>query len=356
MLAHDSVIPESPQAIPEDGSSRQMSKQMEGDGGLRIWFAHRLHRIEECGEASVSCPLWFYRRPPHACHSSICSFIFLIMAYSLFLHASAVHELSVSYGPADQWKEIVIDDRLAGVSLVSYELPATFFANSRHFIESRPSVFNGVLQQYSCSGATQRSDAELRRGSGDPAFHQLIQGLDHFTPCGLVSMSVFTDQFRLTETLSGVVVPLDESNLAWSSDSDIYKDWIVETSGSEHLEVEGIRSWVPDRTFFEHLMVWYRTPASPSLRNLWARIPGGLPAGSYNLSFPVNSPIWPEWGLESKRVVFSQASTFSQLGSPGASFCLAAVCCVVAGVDFLAALVLLIAAPRKARKAAVHPE
>jgi len=273
------------------------------------------------------------------------------MAYSLFLHGSAVHELTVAYGPADGWKEILIDESHAGVSLISFELP-NFMANSRHFIESRPQIFNGIMQQYSCSGVSEVAHAASRRGS-DPPFQQLIDGFQNFEPCGLVSMSVFIDQFRLTDA-QGVTVEIDESDIAWSTDAELYEDWSVST---DRIEVAGILSWIPDSTFFEHLKVWYRTPASPYVRHLWGRIPGGLAAGRYNLTFPVNSAIWTEeWGLESKRVTFSQIS-LSQLGSTGASFTLAALCCVVAFVDFLVALVLLIAgkAPNR-RKSAVRPE
>lgn len=280
------------------------------------------------------------------------------MAYSLFLHGSAVHELSVSYGPADAWKEIVIDDRLAEASLVSYELPS-FLANSRHFLESRPSAFNGIMQQYSCKGATQVAEATRCRGS-DADFQQLIDGLDDFEPCGLVSMSVFMDQFRLTDT-EGVHVAIDETDVAWPSDEDLYTDWLVSTTlmGNvtfESVQIEDHRSWIPDSTFLEHLKVWYRTPASPYVRHLWGRIPGGLAAGSYNLTFPVNSPIWTEeWGVPEKRLIFSQTSPVSQLGSSGASYTLAALCCVVAVVDFLVALVLLVAGKAPKRKSAVHP-
>lgn len=363
MSAHDSVLPESPRALArQDGeSSKQtcMSRESGKDGSLKKWLAGRLHQIEEKGESAFSCPLWCYRRPPHACHSSICSFLFIIMAYSLFLHGSAVHELSVAYGPQDAWKEIVIDDRLAGASLVSYELPS-FMANSRHFLESRPAAFNGIMQQYSCTGATQVADATRGRGSGDADFQQLLENLASFEPCGLVSMSVFMDQFRLTDT-EGAPVSIDETDLAWASDADLYSDWSVSTTlvGNEtfeYVQIDADRSWIPDSTFLEHLKVWYRTPVSPYVRHLWGRIPGGLPAGRYNLTFPVNSPIFTEeWSVPEKRLIFSQTSPVSQLGSSGASYTLAALCCVVALVDFLVALVLLVAGKAPKRKSAVHP-
>eukprot|EP00439_Symbiodinium_sp_Y106_P006658 s8923_g1.t1 len=94
---------------------------------------------------------------------------------------------------------------------------------------------------------------------------------------------------------------------------------------------------------------------APRVRQLWGRIPGGLSPGRYNLSFPVNSPLWREWGIE-KRVVFSQLSGFG-MGSPGACFTLAVLCCAVASVDLLVALALLLAGEAFSRKRrTVHPE
>ncbi|CAE7373067.1 unnamed protein product [Symbiodinium natans] len=106
---------------------------------LKIWLASRLHDIEQEGDRATGCPLWIFRRPPHACHSSVCSFLFLMMAYSLFLHGSAVREVSLDYGPGDLWKELVVDDSLAGVSLISYEL-LSFSANNRHYLVRIPRV------------------------------------------------------------------------------------------------------------------------------------------------------------------------------------------------------------------------
>ena len=47
---------------------------------MNVWTFH--------DTTSLVLTMRFYRRPPHACHSSLCSFLFIIMAYSLFLHGS----------------------------------------------------------------------------------------------------------------------------------------------------------------------------------------------------------------------------------------------------------------------------
>ncbi|CAE7857091.1 unnamed protein product [Symbiodinium microadriaticum] len=356
MSAHDSVIPESPPILENLQDGRETSKCMSpgparGRSSLRLWFQSRLHQIEQEGDRATGCPLWIFRRPPHACHSSACSFLFLMMAYALFLHGSAVQEISLEYGPDDLWKEIVVEEGLAGASLISYEL-LRFNANNRHYQESRPLAFNLLVAQYSCTGITQVADV-LPRRSPDPAFHQLLEGFDQFRPCGLVSMSVFTDQFRLEDS-QGLAMQVDETELCLPADGDLYS-WISMDANSGRFQVEGITSWIPDGTFLEHLKVWYRTPAAPRVRQLWGRIPGGLSPGRYNLSFPVNSPLWREWGIE-KRVVFSQLSGFG-MGSPGACFTLAVLCCAVASVDLLVALALLLAGEAFSRKRrTVHPE
>eukprot|EP00438_Fugacium_kawagutii_P029777 Skav217066 [mRNA] locus=scaffold208:494733:501077:+ [translate_table: standard] len=162
-------------------------------------------------------------------------------------------------------------------------------------------------------------------------------GIDEATPLRLASMSVFMDQFRLAELLiwcadpdrrdrlsvairfgrgRGIeLVELVVKNLELvSAKQELYEDWsvsstVVGNTTFEQVEVEGHPSWIPDSTFLEHLK------ASPYVRQLWGRIPGGLAAGTYNLTFPVNSPIWTEaWGLDAKRVIFSQTSEISQLG------------------------------------------
>ncbi|CAE7576214.1 unnamed protein product, partial [Symbiodinium necroappetens] len=255
----------------------------------------------------------------------------------------AVQEISLEYGPDDLWKEIVVEEGLAGASLIS---PATHFAssylyellrfnaNNRHyqapallvstFSESRPLAFNLLVAQYSCTGITQVADV-LPRRSPDPAFHQLLEGFDQFRPCGLVSMSVFTDQFRLEDS-QGLAMQVDETELCLPADGDPDPDlysWISMDANSGRFQVEGITSWIPDGTFLEHLKVWYRTPVSA--------LDG--------------------WGIE-KRVVFSQLSGFG-MGSPGACFTLAVLCCAVAsagGVDLLVALALLLAGEAFSRK------
>jgi len=133
------------------------------------------------------------------------------------------------------------------------------------------------------------AEATRCRGS-DADFQQLIDGLDDFEPCGLVSMSVFMDQFRLTDT-EGVHVAIDETDVAWPSDEDLYTDWLVSTTlmGNvtfESVQIEDHRSWIPDSTFLEHLKVWYRTPASPYVRHLWGRIPVGWRRAVTTSPFP----------------------------------------------------------------------
>mmetsp|Transcript_38352 Transcript_38352/g.69507 ORF Transcript_38352/g.69507 Transcript_38352/m.69507 type:complete len:260 (+) Transcript_38352:1-780(+) len=235
--------------------------------------------------------------------------------------------------------------------MVWYELPGLML-NRREFIDSRDTgVYRHALvySTYSCSGASTVGDVLWRR-EGDKAFVSLVEGVDHFRPCGHVSMSLFLDKYRLF-LAGGAEVSLEESDLALPTDEDIYRDQIdavqcpqgslggnSSSSDSQCYKIDGQLSWIRGRTTYEHWKVWLRTPVSPYVRNLWARVPGGLQAGRYNLTLPVNSPIWAEWGVTQKTVVIGQVN---DLGSTGACYTLGMVCASIALAEFMMAFVLL---------------
>lgn len=156
---------------------------------------------------------------------------------------------------------------------------------------------------------------------------------------------MFLDEYKLHRSDNGVWVRVNmtEEDIVLPSDQKLYEGLVVEsaTDGVD-FTIEGDDSWLRSGSFFEHYKVWCRTPASPHVRNLWARIPNGLAAGSYRVTILVNSPVWTEeWGVESKRVVLS-ASHF--LGSAGAVKTLG-FCCLFFGIAEILGLLLIVAAP-----------
>merc|ERR1712130_366066 len=86
--------------------------------------------------------------------------------------------------------------------------------------------------------------------------------------------------------------------------------------------------WVLDGNFYEHFKVWYRVPASPHVRQLWAVIDDGLKEGEYTVGIPYQSSVWTEnWKVPHKKVSVAKVGTF---GSSGACGFLGIVCIIFA--------------------------
>merc|ERR1719235_2786982 len=242
-----------------------------------------------------------------------------------------------------------------------YEVPDQYL-NHRVYVKSKDSFVAPTIipgSGLTCDAAESIEEAKKRRGNYDPVFASYLpasNGGSKFRPCGLVALAMFTDTFKLHKGLDQATEPLnlDESGIALSSDEDIYKDRIKSDAGK--ITVDGDASWLQAGSFVEHFQVWYRTPPSPLVRNLWANAPSGLPKGTYTLGFPVNSPIWAgKWGAPEKRVVLAEASW---AGSKGACFVLGVFCAVSSGIQacMFVVFVVLGFVKRQAHSASqVHP-
>jgi len=154
---------------------------------------------------------------------------------------------------------------------------------------------------------------------------------------------MFTDTYEL-RTASGQEVEFDESDIAIKDDQDIYEQ-AVDDSGdgsNQPFTIDGKRSWIEKGNFYEHFKVWMRSPCAPRARHLWARIRGGLDAGTYTLTFTQNSAIWTstsDWRVDTKRVIFSTSKTF---GSKGAHVFLGVVSIIIAVVEALVAVFFIV--------------
>merc|ERR1712039_23881 len=146
-----------------------------------------------------------------------------------------------------------------------------------------------------------------------------------FRPCGLVALSMFTDKYELRNLDTNVAIDLHQSEVALSADDRIYEDKVIPVEGKRwHFTVEGQPSWLTRGDFYEHFKVWQRTPASPHVRNLWARMPTGLDKGRYEIRLVENSAVWTEsWKVSEKFVVISEEHW---LGSRSCCEFLGAVC------------------------------
>lgn len=299
--------------------------------------------------------LWLYRWPAQMGAAGSMAALLAAIGVALLSTAGGMQEVVIPYTVDDSEKTFTTD-AIAGPALLSYQIP-DFYGNQKRYVESKDndlmlvSTASQFISKYKCEDAETVAEARWRRCpnsanspatstddfsgtdcSSDPLYSN-IQHSDtlpgnSFRPCGLVAMSMFTDRYELIRVSDNVNISLDESGIALDTDSQLYKNTITRYGPS--LSVKGRQSTDPEERSWlrpedlEHFQVWFRTPASPSVRNLWATIPGGLEAGEYKLRITENSKVWTEqWQVTEKRVIISKGHT---LGSPGGATFLGALC------------------------------
>jgi len=165
-------------------------------------------------------------------------------------------------------------------------------------------------------------------------------------PCGLAAFSVFLDRFevyrRPNESETGAKEEkmfLDETDIALDGDREIFSKKITyRNDGSPTIDNDPIFLWAENQAeeeaLVEHFMVWYRGATSSRFRNLWARIHGGLPKGTYSLMFRNHSDIWAAWGVN-KKVVLTTTTVFGANNEIiGFAFILTGVAILSVGVAF----------------------
>jgi len=289
----------------------------------------------------------------------LCSIFFAILYGHTVLTADRIKELVVSYKYPDAEVAFTVTQDMSGDVNMWYDL-ADVKINRKRYVENvDPDIIKTMkgLGEKTCQNAQGKIDATWRRVVLEETFRTAIGGSysspDKFSyliarlpgstlrPCGLQSISMFTDEYELYSEGNGQMVrlPLDESDIVMDNDRDIFKDKISSFNAT-HLNIGGHLSWLQDGSFYDHFKVWLRSPASPHVIQLWAVIRGGLKQGSYRLLFTQNSAIWTApggWGLDEKKVIFS---TQNVLGSKGACTALSYFCLVIAITEAIFAMIL----------------
>lgn len=259
-------------------------------------------------------------------------------------------EVRIDYSKEDTHKEFTLESDMDGDVFVSYELSG-MNVNIKRFVESKDRrVVASFLNNAGCVDSDTRALARWRRGNDSLAAR--IEGTpgDGLAPCGLLALSMFTDNYTF-ERFDGAAwdrLLADESDVALATDSEMYAKWILgPESGSDYLTIKergksgSVVSWLRPGDFYEHWKVWYRTSISAHFRNLWAVIQGGLKKGRYRVNLLENSPVWEDWGVPKKTVVLSKKHF---LGSKGAMEFLGGATLVL-GIFQVTALLLFIVAP-----------
>jgi len=159
------------------------------------------------------------------------------------------------------------------------------------------------------------------------------------TPCGLNSFSINLDRFEVVKLREdgseGKPVPIDETELAWNSDTKFVQDRKQIRNHPKLKNVAEIQndtikkdlwnvSWLrpqlgPDENFdkfgkivegvpYQRLLAWYRNSASSTFRLFIGKI-HNLRPGKYKIKIKQAGAEWGKWGIDT-RLVVSKLSAF----------------------------------------------
>jgi hypothetical protein len=329
---------------PEGLSSRRRERR----GCLwRYWS-----KIEQQEIPSSSLPLRAFRRPEQCGLASCCTVLFAALSGVLLSIAGSFEEIVISYHYRDTAKVFTVDEDLKGPVLVWYEIPDLLLNHKSAVAGKDPDLWKVPFSNYQCDSASSLQDARWRR----PVSHGLLAagGTTEFRPCGLIVLASFWDTFDIFSS-AGSQVAMDMTDLALEEDKKLYEDKIVKIDGKSSPPMYTSAdepSWLDGDIAVERFKVWMRTPVSPTVRQLYARIRDGLPAGQYSLNFTVNDPVYERyWDVSEKRIVLSE----SKSGSVGAFQVLGIVSILVACLEAIAAILFMAAPLLGARRVKTTP-
>lgn len=297
------------------------------NGKKKNWFWRYWSKIEQQEISSSSLPLMVFCRPAQGASSGCCAVLFAVLSGILLSTAGSFEETVVPYSHMHSSKVFTIDADIEGPVMIWYEIP-DLLLNHKYAVKSKDHyLWSGFMNKYACEddSASTLQDANWRRPNS-PQFAQLLAsgGVQKFRPCGLVALAMYIDTFNIYSRGSRVI--LDVTDLTLDTDNDIYEKKFSPRSGG--YQMDGVDSWLTSAWALERFKVWYRTPASPVVRQLYARVAGGLPSGEYSLNFTVNDPVFElKWSVPEKRIIFS---TSKNLGSVGACRSLGIFCILIA--------------------------
>eukprot|EP00441_Pelagodinium_beii_P031960 CAMPEP_0197628520 /NCGR_PEP_ID=MMETSP1338-20131121/6797_1 /TAXON_ID=43686 ORGANISM="Pelagodinium beii, Strain RCC1491" /NCGR_SAMPLE_ID=MMETSP1338 /ASSEMBLY_ACC=CAM_ASM_000754 /LENGTH=344 /DNA_ID=CAMNT_0043199503 /DNA_START=51 /DNA_END=1085 /DNA_ORIENTATION=+ len=280
--------------------------------------------IAQQDESPYTISMKFYRRTHQIVCGCIAGFIVLGTGGLMMMQSGNYQEVKIEYTSADQVVTFDIDNAFTGDVFVYYEM-TDLFLNHKTYVESKDPLsiykFMGAAQ---CENADTKEWATLRRGT-DTSFMARINAQPGNTllPCGLVSLSTFTDRYEFQLDIGGgdwEDIDADESDITLANEGEKAFGKFEEEDGI--YKIDGQQTWITPDTW-KHWQVWQRTPAgSHVLRNQWAVIRGGLQAGKYRVNLIENSAIWEEWGA-SKTIVLANTIGF---GNGGAAAGLSFIC------------------------------
>lgn len=270
----------------------------------------------------------------------------------------SITSTQIQYGPGPSETWINTDGLFASPGVVAEN------AAEEGEEEETPKFPTYVRYRHDATGAWRYANAtEAQVNAIKAEAHEYQLPKSRIYPCGLNSMSMYFDRFRLTDSgTPAKEVPFRQESLAWDSDiefvnqkkalkaSDDGTQMFIEDKGAKPVkwEMSWLRPFLPgdeEHTLhngipIQRLLTWYRNPASSTFRMLLGKF-DSLQAAEYTLEFLQRDPEWHEWGVDTK-LVFSQLSIFGSR-----NYVIPVLCLIVGTVQLAFALFLAVYKKKK---------
>ncbi|KDD75013.1 LEM3/CDC50 family protein [Helicosporidium sp. ATCC 50920] len=285
---------------------------------------------------------------------------FLAFGIPILVASLNIHPLTLRYDDAGPFQGLSAPEQqalllAAGDAGVSYSLEAqveytmqppvyvvyelgSFYQNYRRYVRSYdPTLMHDGLREGGPLPVSACLPFQYADGAADA--NAPFQGA--INPCGQIAHSLFNDTFALSlsaaQGSSGQALALDQSDLAWPSDSDrLYGPVPAENFNDDPASRGGgTISTVLNQA--QAWMVWQRPGGKPNVQKPYAQINEVLPAGSWiRLSVTARYDTYAWQGQKSVTV-----TTNSWMG--GRNLFLGVVYVAAGGVAWLAGLALFLA-------------
>ena len=231
---------------------------------------------------------------------SVFGILFIILGIVLLVYSSKIHSAELDYTdcPLDDTctKSITLEEDIDSPVFIYYQLIG-FFQNSRRYVKSKEIdqlTGDDIKAHDNCEPAETNEQMALPYG------WKALDGTSDLTlsstavPCGLMAKTLFNDTYALT--INGASVPIDETNIAFEKDKDLF-----DKNPNPSLQ------WT-DMTK-EHFLVWMRPAGLPNPKKLWGRINRDLKKGEV-LEFTIDNRYNVTHYDGKKKIVLSNATKF----------------------------------------------
>ena len=286
-------------------------------------------RIKDSRFKQQRLPAW---RPVPTINSIIVVFsvfglIFIILGIILLVYSNKVHSCEIDYTDCELnticQKNFILKEKIEKPVFVYYQLDG-FYQNSRRYLKSKniDQLRGKKMTTEDCEPCEKIKDMDLPSLKAADNKSNLTED-SVAIPCGLMAKTFFNDTYEFSINNSTVLV--DEKNIAFDKDRDLYK---------ENLDLS--KQW-HDLTD-EHFLVWMRPSGLPNPRKLWGKIDQDLNKDD-NIIVNINNYYNVTAYKGKKKIILSNATAFGGKNKfLGISYivvgCLSILCAIIFPIGY----------------------